>query len=121
MMSPRYFALIPAAGVGARMERDIPKQYLPIAGKPMLQHVLDIFADTPSIAHTFVVVNPDAGYIDALFGDTEQHPNVSVLRVVGASRPASVRPGERRVGKAGVRACRSWCAPYTKKTTKTRT
>lgn len=93
MMSPRYFALIPAAGVGARMERDIPKQYLPIAGKPMLQHVLDIFADTPSIAHTFVVVNADDGYIDAIFGETEQHPNVSVLRVGGASRQASVLNG----------------------------
>jgi 2-C-methyl-D-erythritol 4-phosphate cytidylyltransferase len=97
MMSPRYFALIPAAGVGARMERDIPKQYLPVAGKPMLQHVLDIFADTPSIAHTFVVVNADDGYIDAIFGEagqhSNQHPNVSVLRVGGASRQASVLNG----------------------------
>ncbi len=93
MMSPRYFALIPAAGVGARMERDVPKQYLPIAGKPMLQHVLDTFADTPSIAHTFVVVSADDGYIDAIFGNAEQHPNLTVLRVGGSSRQASVLNG----------------------------
>ncbi|MGZ8321419.1 MAG: 2-C-methyl-D-erythritol 4-phosphate cytidylyltransferase, partial [Telluria sp.] len=33
--APRYFALIPAAGVGARMAAGGPKQYLPIGGKPM--------------------------------------------------------------------------------------
>ena len=31
---PRYFGLIPAAGVGARMAGKTPKQYLDIAGKP---------------------------------------------------------------------------------------
>lgn len=43
----RYFALIPAAGVGARMEAGSPKQYLPIAGKPMLRHALDAFLASP--------------------------------------------------------------------------
>lgn len=97
MISPRYFALIPAAGVGARMERDVPKQYLPIAGKPMLQHVLDTFADTPSIAHTFVVVNADDGYIDAICDTTGQHANLTVLRVGGATRQASVLNGLRAI------------------------
>lgn len=44
----RYFALIPAAGVGARMEAGSPKQYLAIAGKPMLRHALDAFLASPS-------------------------------------------------------------------------
>ena len=47
MNPPRYFALIPAAGVGARMGAACPKQYLPLAGKPMLRHVLDTFAASP--------------------------------------------------------------------------
>jgi 2-C-methyl-D-erythritol 4-phosphate cytidylyltransferase len=64
MTSPRYFALIPAAGVGERMKAGCPKQYLPLAGKLMLLHVLDTFASAPAIAHTFVVVDAKDGYID---------------------------------------------------------
>ena len=62
--SVRYFALIPAAGVGARMQAGSPKQYLPIAGKPMLRHALDAFIASPLIAHTYVVVSADDGVID---------------------------------------------------------
>jgi 2-C-methyl-D-erythritol 4-phosphate cytidylyltransferase len=57
MNPPRHFGLIPAAGVGARMGNNSPKQYVSIAGKPMLLHVLDTFAASPVITHTFVVVN----------------------------------------------------------------
>ena len=62
----RYFALIPAAGVGARMEAGSPKQYLPIAGKPMLRHALDAFLASPLIAHTYIVVSADDGQIDGV-------------------------------------------------------
>jgi 2-C-methyl-D-erythritol 4-phosphate cytidylyltransferase len=81
---PRYFALIPAAGVGARMGAAAPKQYLPIAGKPMLRHALDAFAASERIAHTYVVVSPGDGQIDAVLGDSGAR--VSVLRCGGAMR-----------------------------------
>lgn len=93
MISPRHFALIPAAGVGARMGSELPKQYMPVAGKPMLQHVLDIFVDATSIAHTFVVVSADDGYIDAICGAANSHPNLTVLRVGGLTRHESVLNG----------------------------
>ena len=51
MTQPRYFALVPAAGVGARMGGAVPKQYGQIAGKSLLQHVMETFAATPEIAH----------------------------------------------------------------------
>ena len=57
---PKYVALIPAAGVGARMAAGSPKQYLPINGKPMLRHTLEAFLSSPLIAHTYVVVSADA-------------------------------------------------------------
>src|SRR3569832_273383 len=66
MNLPRYFALIPAAGVGSRMGAGHPKQYLHIAGKPMLRHVLDIFAASPAIHHVFVVVCAGVAFIDQL-------------------------------------------------------
>lgn len=87
--APRYFALIPAAGVGARMGATSPKQYLKIGGKPMLRHTLDAFLSSELIAHTFVVVSPDDPYIDAV----APHHGVTVLRCGGASRMESVRNG----------------------------
>jgi 2-C-methyl-D-erythritol 4-phosphate cytidylyltransferase len=40
----RYVALLPAAGVGARMAAGCPKQYLTVAGQPMLRHAVEAFA-----------------------------------------------------------------------------
>jgi 2-C-methyl-D-erythritol 4-phosphate cytidylyltransferase len=94
----RYFALIPAAGVGARMGASIPKQYVPLAGKPMLQHVLETFSKCASIAHTYVVVSAEDGYIDELVDGT--YPNLTVLRVGGDTRQQSVLNGLRAMHEA---------------------
>ena len=85
--APRYFALIPAAGVGARMAAEVPKQYLPIGGKPMLRHALDAFLSSELISHTFVVVSADDRQIDAV----APRDGVSVLRCGGATRMESIR------------------------------
>ena len=87
----RYFALIPAAGVGARMEAGSPKQYLAIAGKPMLRHALDAFLASPLIAHTYVVVSADDGVIDTVV----PAQGVTVLRCGGATRMDSILNGLR--------------------------
>ncbi len=84
--TPRYFALIPAAGVGARMQAGSPKQYLSIAGKPMLRHALDAFLASPLIAHAYVVVSADDGVIDTV---VPQH-GVTVLRCGGATRMETI-------------------------------
>ncbi|MCC7700865.1 2-C-methyl-D-erythritol 4-phosphate cytidylyltransferase [Janthinobacterium sp. GW460P] len=86
---PRYFALIPAAGVGARMEAGSPKQYLAIAGKPMLRYALDAFLASPLIAHTYVVVSADDGVIDTIVPEQ----GVTVLRCGGATRMESILNG----------------------------
>ena len=84
--TPRYFALLPAAGVGARMQAGSPKQYLSIAGKPMLRHALDAFLASPLIAHAYVVVSADDGVIDTV---VPQH-GVTVLRCGGATRMETI-------------------------------
>lgn len=88
---PAYYALIPAAGVGARMGASSPKQYLPIGGKPMLRHALDAFRASPLIAHTYVVVSSDDPFIAAVAPAT----GVTVLRCGGATRMESIRNGLR--------------------------
>jgi 2-C-methyl-D-erythritol 4-phosphate cytidylyltransferase len=85
--APRYFAVIPAAGVGARMAASGPKQYLKIGGKPMLRHAIDAFLFSELIAHTYVVVSADDPIIDSV---VPSH-GVTVLRCGGATRMETVR------------------------------
>lgn len=91
MKQARYFALIPAAGIGARMGAECPKQYLPIAGKPMLRHTVDAFLAHASIAHVFVVVSDNDAYIDDIIPAALS--GVTVLRCGGATRKDSVLNG----------------------------
>lgn len=89
MSFPSFVGLIPAAGVGARMGSRTPKQYASLAGKPMLQHVIDTFASAPEIEHTYVVVSASDGYIGAL----DLPARCTVLRCGGDTRAASVTNG----------------------------
>lgn len=66
-----------------------PKQYLPIGGKPMLRHTIEAFLACERIAHTYVVVSPDDGYIDGVVPQA----GVTVLRCGGDTRMASIRNG----------------------------
>lgn len=94
MRPSRFFALIPAAGVGARMSSQSPKQYLKLAGKPMLLHVLETFAQADRIAHVFVVVSEADAYIDALMSDAPHLADrVTVLRHGADTRHRSVLNG----------------------------
>lgn len=52
-------AIIPAAGIGQRMQQDTPKPYLLLAGRPILAHTLKVFEDTPEVYEVTVVVHPE--------------------------------------------------------------
>ncbi len=56
---PRVFAIVPAAGQGTRIGDAVPKQYLPIAGKPMLYHAVSALAAVARIERIYVVLSPD--------------------------------------------------------------
>jgi 2-C-methyl-D-erythritol 4-phosphate cytidylyltransferase len=49
------FALIPAAGSGTRLAATEPKQYVPLAGKPMLWHAIRALC-VPQVTAVFVVL-----------------------------------------------------------------
>ncbi|MGZ3159937.1 MAG: 2-C-methyl-D-erythritol 4-phosphate cytidylyltransferase [Burkholderiaceae bacterium] len=94
MTTSRYFALIPAAGVGERLGVGFPKQYMPINGKPMLLHVLDTFAATDVIDHIYVVVSAEDAYIDEILSVAPHlAKRVTVLKNGGATRHESVLNG----------------------------
>lgn len=85
-------AVIVAAGQGARFGGDVPKQYLPLGGHPVLLHAIRPFVAHPDVACTVVVLPaPDASavpeWLAPLVGDA--------LRVVagGSTRRGSVAAG----------------------------
>ena len=52
-----FSALIPAAGSGTRLPAELPKQYLPLGGRPMLWHALRAVC-VPRVQSIFVVLAP---------------------------------------------------------------
>jgi 2-C-methyl-D-erythritol 4-phosphate cytidylyltransferase len=52
-----FYALIPAAGSGTRLAADAPKQYLSLAGRPMLWHAVRAVC-VPQVDTVFVVLAP---------------------------------------------------------------
>jgi 2-C-methyl-D-erythritol 4-phosphate cytidylyltransferase len=55
-----FHALIPAGGGGARFGAERPKQYLALAGKPMLWHAVKSVC-VPPVENVFVVLAPEDG------------------------------------------------------------
>ena len=87
-----FHALVPAAGSGSRMGGELPKQYLPLAGQPMIFHALNALCTNADIGTVFVVLAPDDTlfhtYDWSRFGDKLQP-----LYCGGATRAESVMNG----------------------------
>ena len=56
-MLNEVWCIIPAAGVGKRMQTAIPKQYLRLHDKTVLEHTLACFLQHPAIKGVVVVVS----------------------------------------------------------------
>ncbi|MCI5158182.1 MAG: hypothetical protein D3906_07015 [Candidatus Electrothrix sp. AUS1_2] len=52
-------AIIPAAGFGSRMGAAVPKQFLDLAGLPILLRTLRVFLDHPAIHRIMLVLPPE--------------------------------------------------------------
>ncbi|HEY9016466.1 MAG TPA: 2-C-methyl-D-erythritol 4-phosphate cytidylyltransferase, partial [Gemmatimonadales bacterium] len=75
-------AIVVAAGRGLRVGSDIPKQYLPIAGVPMVLRALRPFTSHPDVAQVVLVLPPE---------DAAHPPDW--LSKVGTDSGLSVAPG----------------------------
>jgi 2-C-methyl-D-erythritol 4-phosphate cytidylyltransferase len=64
------WAIVPAAGSGSRSGSEIPKQYRPLLGRPMIEYSLDVLAQHPDID----------GIILALAADDARWQGVSLWR-----------------------------------------
>ena len=83
-------ALIVAAGRGVRLGGEIPKQYLPLGGIPVLRHSVLTFLAHPDITSVRVVIHPDDR---ALHDEAVAGLDVAEPVAGGASRQESVLNG----------------------------
>jgi 2-C-methyl-D-erythritol 4-phosphate cytidylyltransferase len=66
--------VVPAAGVGKRMQADRPKQYLLLAGKPVIEHTLSRLLNSGAFQAVAVAISEEDPYWPEL--DISQHPKV---------------------------------------------
>lgn len=94
-----HFAIVPAAGSGARFGSEVPKQYLELAGKPMIFHSLAALCRCTRIAAVWVVLSPGDEWWDS-FDWSSLGEKLSVLYCGGATRAETVANGLAAVGDA---------------------
>jgi len=101
--SPRFYALVPCAGVGERAGTALPKQYQHVAGRSVVAHTLAALAGVARLSRTLVVLSP----LDALF---EQHVPAFdgwVSRTGGTTRAQTVAHGLDALAEQGA-SPRDW-------------
>lgn len=76
-MKQKIIAVIPASGVGSRMNAPYPKQYLKLRGKTILEHTVECFLDHPQIAQIVVAVSE----ADPYYADISllKHPKITLV------------------------------------------
>ncbi len=89
---PDLYALVPCAGHGSRSGAPLPKQYVEVAGAPLVAHTLAALDAVTRLRATLVVLAPDDDRFEAL---VPQHagPRRWIGRCGGATRAASVAAG----------------------------
>ncbi|MDA0145178.1 2-C-methyl-D-erythritol 4-phosphate cytidylyltransferase [Vibrio toranzoniae] len=77
-------AVVPAAGVGSRMQADRPKQYLKISGTTILEHTVEKLLSHPQVSQIVVAISDD----DPYYPELALNQNPKVIRVSGGSERA---------------------------------
>ena len=87
------YAILVAGGKGLRMGSDIPKQFLPLRGRPVLMHTIDVFRRTyPDIHIILVLPREQQDYWRKLCGQHDYDVELCVADG-GETRFHSVRNG----------------------------
>ncbi|VAX77100.1 2-C-methyl-D-erythritol 4-phosphate cytidylyltransferase [Serratia symbiotica] len=94
---PSVTAILPAAGVGSRMQIDCPKQYLAIGDRCILEHAIDSLLRHPRIQQVIVAIGLGDKQFEQLTIATD--PRVSVT-IGDRQRADSVLAGLKLAGDA---------------------
>ena len=98
----KKYAVIVAGGRGLRMGSAVPKQFLPMLGKPLLCYAIQAFAATIKGIHIILVLPPDQ--LNSAKTVLKSYlSNIDVTTVAGgATRYHSVQNGLKKVNNDGV-------------------
>ena len=89
----KKYAIIVAAGTGSRMGTDVPKQFLPLAGKPLIYHTVKAFLHSYADLQVVLVVHKN--FIDKsrdLLAELNTQKRIDIVEG-GTTRFQSVRNG----------------------------
>jgi 2-C-methyl-D-erythritol 4-phosphate cytidylyltransferase len=89
---PSHYAIVPAAGSGTRFGSEVPKQYLELAGRPLIHHALATLCACERIERVWVILSPG----DEWWGSFDWSSLGAKLHAVfcgGATRGESVANG----------------------------
>lgn len=101
MTVPSFWLVIPAAGIGHRMQAQCPKQYLTVAGKTILEHTLACFLEHPGLRGIILPLAEHDSWWSEL--SLAQHPLIQTV-VGGAERADSVLNGLLVLEQSGAQA-----------------
>jgi len=73
------WAIVPAAGIGRRMQSAIPKQYLPLNGRPVLEHTINTLLANHYVSGMAIALQPD----DAYWAEVKVLSQKPVIRAAG--------------------------------------
>jgi 2-C-methyl-D-erythritol 4-phosphate cytidylyltransferase len=90
---PRVAGIVVAGGLGKRMGSPTPKQFLSLAGKPMLLHSLEIFDRHPGVDVLCVVADPAYHTVFQREAPWTSLAKPLILAEAGRERADSVRSG----------------------------
>jgi 2-C-methyl-D-erythritol 4-phosphate cytidylyltransferase len=86
-------AIIVAAGSGSRFGGDIPKQFAPLAGKPVIIHTLEKFEECPAVDEIILVLSESGREQFEHTLDGRSFPKIRNLVSGGSTRAESVKNG----------------------------
>jgi 2-C-methyl-D-erythritol 4-phosphate cytidylyltransferase len=114
-MPEEEYAVIVAAGMGTRMNSEVPKQFIPVHGFPILMHTIRIFHEySPQIKLVVVLSGRDKMHWMKLCD--EYHFNIPIkVAVGGKTRFQSVQNGLKQIGDEGLVAIHDGVRPLVDK------
>lgn len=85
--------VIPAAGIGKRMNSTTPKQFLTLDGEPILVHTVAIFEQHPAISEIILVTNAEYMHLVQDLVNQKKFKKVQKIIIGGRERQNSVYQG----------------------------
>lgn len=93
MDAEKYTAIILSAGSGSRMKSDIPKQYMELAGKPVIYYSIKAFEESPVDDIVIVCGSSDIEYFKSAIVDKYGFKKIKAIVAGGRERYNSVYEG----------------------------